>query len=170
MISLASAVLCRPAAQPGRYNHRLHNPASLGNHQAASHLVGDQAWMRKIFLFGAGLSGVSPCSPDACSARPGLLQTSDNLDSAILTESTPRGTPNGNILHIWAEKTTTCRRGTRKGTPEPKNAAPRTQACTPKPRSADPYGRPPTRVEQNCHALDKSIRPQAKDGPIQAES
>ena len=130
MISLASAVLCRPAAQPGRYNHRLRNPASLGNHQAASHLVGDQAWMRKIFLFGAGLSGVSPCSPDACSARPGLLQTSDNLDSAIWTESTPRGTPNGNILRIRAEKTTTCQQETQKGRPsqrttrrEPKRAA-----------------------------------------------
>ena len=135
-----------------------------------AHLVGKWARICKIFLFGAGLSSVNPRSPDVCSARPGLLQTSDNLDSAIWTESTPRGTPNGNILHIWAEKTTTCRRGTRKGTPEPKNAAPRTQARTPKHRSADPYGRPPTRVEQNCHALDKSIRPQAKDGPIQAES
>ena len=100
--------------------HRLHNPASFGNHRAASHLVGKWARMRKIFLFGAGLSGVNPRSPDACSARPGLLRISDNLDSAIWTESTPRSTPNGNILRIRAKKTTTCRRESQKGSPKPK--------------------------------------------------
>ena len=95
-----------------------------------AHLVGKWARICKIFLFGAGLSSVNPRSPDVCSARPGLLQISGNLDSAIWTESTPRGTPNGNILRIRAEKTTTCQQETQKGRPsqrttrrEPKRAA-----------------------------------------------
>ena len=94
------------------------------------HLVGKWARICKIFLFGAGLSSVNPRSPDVCSARPGLLQISNNLDSTIWTESTPRSTPNGNILRIRAEKTTTCQQETQKGRPsqrttrrEPKRAA-----------------------------------------------
>ena len=115
-------------------NRRLHNPASFGNHRAASHLVGKWARMRKIFLFGAGLSGVNPRSPDACSARPGLLQIGDSLDSAIWTESTPPRCPEREYFAHSGGKNDNMPPRNSKGTPEPKNNAPRVQACTELPK------------------------------------
>ena len=108
------------------------------------HLVGKRARMRKIFPFGAGLKGGDSRSPDTRSTRPGLLQIGDSLDGAPWTVSAPRGTPNGNILRIRTEKTTTCRRETQKGTSEPRLAANRPSAHA-KPRHADPQRRPPAK-------------------------
>ena len=116
-----------------------YGPASFGNHRAASHLVGKWARICKIFLFGAGLSGVNPRSPDACSARPGLLQIGDSIDGALWIASTPRGTPNGNILHIRAEKTATCRRETQKRRPSQKSRR-REDKRAPNSRHTDPQG------------------------------
>lgn len=73
--------------------------------------------MCKIFLFGVGRGEADPRSPGACNARPGLLQIDDNLDGTTWTVSALQGAPNGNILRIRAEKTTTCQQETQKGRP-----------------------------------------------------
>ena len=57
-----------------------------------------------------------------------------------------------------------------KGTPEPKNDSPRTQARSELPTHGPSKGRPPTKVEPNCDALDKSSGPLAQRSIIQAES
>ena len=111
--------------------------------------------MRKIFLFGAGLSGVNPRSTDARSARPGLLQIGDSLDSAVWTESTPPRCPEREYFaHSGGKNDNMPPRNPKRDTRAKSQHATNPSARR-TPDTQTLRGRPPTRVEPNCDALDK---------------
>ena len=90
------------------------------------HLVGKWAQMCKILLFGAGwrVTGLRPLG--ACDARPGLLWVRFVSSGAVRSANAFRCAPNGNILRIWEEKTTTCCCRTKRGMSKTQHAAGKT--------------------------------------------
>ena len=88
----------------------LRSPTVLESHRATGHLVKKSTPMCKIFLFGANAKSHDRHSSVACDSRPGLLRVCTGLSGDARIANAPQGTPNRNILHIGAKKTTTCRR------------------------------------------------------------